>query len=172
VRDLVASAGLLIGAEGVAGVARADSVGVAVLGGVVVGEGVGAAAGDLALASGLAGGRAGILFGIGHRIGIARGGTTGILLTSIRIRTRLSGEPRQRPSQPRAAVPTFAFHAQPRRLCLRGYFSNKYYAAAVWLGDLCRHSETAWIATGVANMAAVKSKSPATEWRKNGMPAS
>ena len=49
---------------------------------------------------------------------------------------------------------------------------HQHYAAAMWSGDLCRHSETAWNATGVANIAAVKSRSPATAWRKNGMPAS
>jgi len=82
----VASAELLIGAEATADAAL---VGVAVLGVIVAsaGEGVGDVAGDLVLASGLAGGRAGIPFGIGRRIGIARGGTTGILLTFIRIRT-------------------------------------------------------------------------------------
>jgi hypothetical protein len=85
-RDSVASAELLIGAEATADAAL---VGVAVLGVIVasVGEAVGGVAGGLALASGLAGGRAGILFGIGRRIGIARGGTTGIRLTFIPIRT-------------------------------------------------------------------------------------
>jgi hypothetical protein len=86
----VASAELLIGAAGADrdGADAVVSVGVAVSGVLVVGEGVGVAAGDLVLASGLAGGRAGIPFGIGRLIGIARGGTTGIPLTFIRIRTR------------------------------------------------------------------------------------
>jgi len=85
-RDLVASAELLIGAEATADAAL---VGVAALGVIVAsaGEGVGDVAGDLVLASGLAGGRAGIPFGIGRRIGIARGGIMGIRLTFIRIRT-------------------------------------------------------------------------------------
>jgi len=83
--DLVVSAELLIGAAG-----AGDGVVAAVIGAFVVGEDAGAVAGGLALASGLAGGLAGILSGIGHRIGIARGGTTGIRLTFIRIRTRLT----------------------------------------------------------------------------------
>src|ERR1035438_4534631 len=39
------------------------------------------------------------------------------------------------------------------------------HAAAVWSGDLCRHPETAWTRAGTANMAAVKSRSPATAWQ-------
>lgn len=85
VRDLVASAGLLIGADGAVAVV---SVGVEVIGVIVGGEGAGAAAGDLVLASALAGVSVGILFGIGQRIRIAHGGATTILPTFIRIRTR------------------------------------------------------------------------------------
>ena len=85
VRDLVASAGLRIGADGAVVVV---SVGVEVIGVIVGGEGAGAAAGDLVLASALAGGPAGILFGIGRRIRIAHGGATIILPTFIRIHIR------------------------------------------------------------------------------------
>lgn len=78
-RESVVSADRLIGAEAITAGAAA-LVGEA---GTVVGEGVGAVAGDLALAS--AGGRDGILFGIGRRTAIARGGTMGIRLTFIQM---------------------------------------------------------------------------------------
>ena len=82
-RELAASVDRLTGAEAITAGAAVITAGGA---GMVAGADVGAAAGDLAL--GLGGGRDGVLFGIGRRMGIARGGTTGIRLTFIPMRTR------------------------------------------------------------------------------------